>query len=218
MTSGPRFDLAIAACAMALALLALGAQPCLAGPADKVEADKVKSALAEIQDEYRWKGAASPADFAADANPKFDRWGALLARLSSADQRAEADRICAAIVALWKHLGQDMLRAEAFIRDRFFVDEYRVDAAQFFQPVPFYPGDDKIMKLYRFSLYRGDQVVARYYLEHSQLDGKSENSYYVLTFTEPRTHQQVRPYGPELPTYWALKDAMLQHMAGRVRR
>ncbi len=70
---------------------------------------------------------------------------------------------------------------DAFIRDSFTIDGLRIDAAEFFEPVPFYAGDNSIMKLYRFSVYNGDEVVTRYYLEESKftaspfyVSGKSE--------------------------------------------
>jgi len=184
-------------------------------PAAAADPDEVKAALSEIQAEYRWKDASSARDVAAALAPKFDRWGQLLATLSAAGRHDEADRICTAIVSLWKHVGRGALPWDAFLRDRFVVGDYRVDAAQFFEPAPFYPGDDKIMKLYRFSLYKDGKVVARYYLEHSQLDGAPASSYYVLTFTKPGLHQQVQPYGREPPAYRALRKTVLEDIAKR---
>ena len=208
--------LVVAAWATSLLLLAFRASLSLAQP-EKVEPEAVRAALAEIEGQYRWKDAPSRKDFSAAVEPKFVQWAELLARLSSTGQREEADRICAAIVALWNHLGSDLVRGDAFLRDRFSVGEYRVDAAQFFEPVPFSAGVDMIMKLYRFSLYKDGKVVARYYLEHSQLDGKPANSYYVLTFAEPGSHRQIRPYGRELPTYWTLKEVVVEHMKEQTR-
>ncbi len=180
--------------------------------ADKVGAGEVQAVLQEIQAEYRWKGAAATPEFVAGLAPRFDHWGQVLSRLSESEQRAEADRICAAIVALQNHWGPEMVRWDAFLRDRFFVGDLRVDAVQFFAPVPIYPGDPTIMKLYRFSLYKEGKVVARYYLEHSQLDGKPENSYYVLGLSTHDSHRQVQPYGRELPPYWSLKQAVLRDL------
>ena len=179
--------------------------------AKTVDLAAVEAALKEIQGEYHWKGDITKPteEFLNAVGPKFDHWGELLSKLSSANQRQEADQICGAIVALRNHWGPDISPWDAFLRDRFFVGDLRIDAAEFFEPVPYYPGDDKIMKLYRFSLYKGGKVVARYYLEHSNLIG---NSYYVLGLSDPTSHTQVQPYGPNRPTYWALKEKVLQHL------
>ena len=183
--------------------------------ARKVDAVAVESALKEIQSEYRWKGSlAKPTDeFLNAVGPKFTAWQELLTKLSAAGQRQEADQICAAIVALRNHWGKEIFPPEvvdAFGRDRFLVRDLRVDVAQFFEPVPYSPNDSLIMKLYRFSVYKADKVIARYYLEHSKLDG---NPHYVLGLSEGAAHTQVQPYGANPPTYWQLKERVRQHLA-----
>lgn len=86
-----------------------------------------------------------------------------------------------------------------------------VAAAQFFDPTPFYPGDDSLMKLYRFSVYDGGEVSARYYLECSNLQG----DYYVLGRSDATSgaHSQVQPYAKK-PTYWELRARVIEDLGG----
>ena len=172
--------------------------------------------LGQIQEARHWKGKVdSPTDeFLNAVGPQFDRWREVLTELSSADRRADADRICAAIHELQRDWGAKLFpleRFEAFGRDRFVFRDLRIDAAEFFAPVPYYPGDATIVKLFRFSVYRANKVVLRYYLEKSNI----LEVFYVLTRVDPasNSHAQIKPYGRAAPDYWDLKHNVLNDLA-----
>ncbi|HZP67631.1 MAG TPA: hypothetical protein VFB32_15115 [Rudaea sp.] len=218
-----RWPLVMASALLSLVAPAVLAQPAPNAPAEpaatgNVDAASIDAALAEIHDVDHWKqnpGAGDADDPLAQA---FIRWTKLLTELSRSGQHEAADRICAAIVELHDRLPQDKViapshtAANAFVRDRFRVGERHVDAAQFFAPEPYYPNDPSLTKLFRFSVYEGDKVVLRYYLEHSRF---GDDDYYVLGKADPatRAHYQVQPYGAKAPSYWTLLDRVLADMS-----
>ncbi len=143
------------------------------------------------------------------------------------ESRIEADVIVQEMVAVRNRWGTKLLPSSicnAFVRERIphVVESYqfRIDCAQFFEPVPFYgsqqtdnPGE--LMKLYRFSVYdlSRNEVILRYYLERSNVT----QVYHVLCFTCDNYRGQVYPYGSELPSYWDVRDHMLQDVKQRLK-
>ena len=170
----------------------------------------VEETLGQIAEQRRWKEhVEGPTQtFIKTIGPAFDEWSKVLVQLSSEGRNDEADRICGAIVALRNHLGPKLLpveRYDSFIRDRFWLGQHRIEAAQFFEPVRYYPTDDRIMKIYRLSVYGVDHVVRRYYLEQSKLGPSSS---YVLGRAEGETneHRVISTFGDAEPTYWQVKE------------
>ncbi len=187
------------------------AQPPLANPGARVDAARIQAALDQIEAGKRTSGATADAVIA-QLTPQFESWGALMTELTSAGQHDDADRVAQAIVAMRNAIDPTLFprnAPDAFLRDRFVVDGHRIDAVQFFEPVRYYPNDPSIMKLYRFSVYSGENVVVRFYLEHSNIAG----DYYVLGRAEPSGHRQVQPYGPRVPTYAEMRSAVLADLA-----
>ncbi len=174
----------------------------------------VDAVLAEIKTEERWRErVATPTPEFRDAVVQnFSRWQELLTRLSGERRHDEADRIVQALIALRAAWGDKLVpldRYDAFIRDRFLVGTHQIDAAQFFAPTPLYSGERGGMKLLRFSVYEGDRVVARYYLERSDVAGKLN----VLTCKSiDGKHRQVQPYGNTAPSYWELKRRVISDL------
>ena len=70
------------------------------------------------------------------------------------------------------------------------------------------------MKLYRFSVYDllRNEVILRYYLERSNVT----QLYHVLCFTCENYRGQVHPYGTESPSYWEVRQHMLQDVYSRL--
>lgn len=144
------------------------------------------------------------------------------------ESRREADMIVNEMVALRNYWGPQLLpnsTCNAFVRERIplilGVDQrqFRIDCAQFFEPVPFYgnqqsscPGE--LMKLYRFSVYNvaRNEVVLRYFLERSNIT----QFYHVLCFMDQSCHGQVKPYGTEPPSYWDVRHDMLEDLKLRL--
>ena len=144
------------------------------------------------------------------------------------ENKREADMIVKEMIVVRNHWGPQLLPnsiCNAFVRERIPMTlgiearQFRIDCAQFFEPVPFYgthqagnPGE--LMKLYRFSVYdlaRND-VVLRYYLERSNVT----QLYHVLCFTCENYRGQVHPYGTELPSYWDIRQRMLDDVYSRL--
>jgi hypothetical protein len=103
---------------------------------------------------------------------------------------------------------------DSFGRDIFDVGSYHVETAEFFHPVPFYPGDNILMKLYRWSVYdTNGTVIHRYYLERSEII--SGQPYYVLGKSYPNGHSQIRPYGVTAPDYYQMKSHVINDLTGQ---
>jgi len=137
-----------------------------------------------------------------------------LTALSSRDNveyRREADMIVQEMIIVRNQWGPELLPnsiCNAFVRERIPVKlnvvpdrQYRIDCAQFFEPVPFYgpqqvgnPGE--LMKLFRFSVY---------------------DLLHVLCFTCENCRGQVHPYGTEIPSYWDIRQRMLGDVYSRLQ-
>jgi len=142
-------------------------------------------------------------------------------------KKMEADSIVMEMVTVRNRWGTRLLPnsiCNAFVRERIphTVDrrQFRIDCAQFFEPVPFYgsqqtdnPGE--LMKMYRFSVYdlTRNEVVLRYYLERSNVT----QLYHVLCFTCDNYRGQVIPYGSECPSYWEVRRHMMEDVLVRLK-
>ena len=147
------------------------------------------------------------------------------------ESKREADVIVNEMISVRNYWGPQLLPSSicnAFVRERIALTlgveerKFRVDCAQFFEPVPFYSSSSntqannhgELMKLYRFSVYdlsRND-VILRYYLERSNVT----QLYHVLCFTCENYRGQVHPYGTESPSYWEVRQHMLQDVYSRL--
>lgn len=138
----------------------------------------------------------------------------------------EADSLVEELIALRNHWGSNLLPntvCNAFVRERIHITvnniHYRIDCAQFFEPVPYYttpvPSSGELMKLYRFSVYETNrnEVVMRYYLERSNVI----QLYHVLCYSCGNERGQVYPYGLNCPSYWVLRDNMLTDVCTRLK-
>lgn len=185
------------------------------GAADADIDKAVATILKEIAAEKRWRGElVQPTDeFLEHVRGKLRAWGHALAILSAKGRDDQADRVAKAIVALRNHWGPTLLPKEtlsSFPRDAFEVGPLRVLVVQFFEPVPYYPGRDTIMKLYQFLIYEQDRPVADYCLEHSNLAG----DFYVLGRMDERSHAQIQPYGDRPPPYRVLRQRVIEDLKG----
>ena len=189
--------------------------------------------MAELQKAYRWREKFShpTQEFLALMDRLYMECQVHLTALASredAESTREADAIVNEMVALRNYWGPQLLPSStcnAFVRERIPLTlgveqwQFRIDCAQFFEPVPFYgsqqsstPGE--LMKLYRFSVYNvsRNEVVLRYYLERSNVT----QFYHVLCFMDDSCHGQVKPYGTEAPSYWEVRRSMLEDLGLRL--
>ena len=153
----------------------------------------------------------------------------LLSSRGDMDSKREVDAVVNEMICLRNHWGPRLLPnsiCNAFVRERIPLvlgenqRQFRIDCAQFFEPVPFYgsqhqasnPGE--LMKLYRFSVYdvSKNEVVLRYYLERSNVT----QLYHVLCFTCENCRGQVHPYGSECPSYWVIRQHMTKDVCSRL--
>jgi hypothetical protein len=126
-----------------------------------------------------------------------------------------AERIVSKLKELQQSLG-DLWPSNlnSFGRDVFDVGSYHVEAAEFFRPVPFYPDDNIIMKLYRWSVYdTNGTIVCRYHLERSEMI--PGEPYCVLGKSYPNGHAQIQPYGPTVPDYNQMKNDVINDLTGQ---
>ena len=198
----------------------------------EVKSIKGQEVLGNIKKAYQWRDdfEQTSAEFLGLMDRLFMECQLHLTALSSrgdSDSRKEADALVNEMVDLRNHWGPKLLPksvCNAFVRERIpltlGVDQrhFRIDCAQFFEPVPFYgnqqgnPGE--LMKLYRFSVYdiSKTEVVLRYYLERSNVI----QLYHVLCFTCENYRGQVHPYGAEIPSYWEIRQRMLEDVYTRL--
>lgn len=191
---------------------------------------KGRGLLQQLTGAYKWKElyGQSCQEFLALMDKLFMECQMHLSALSShvdVDSRREVDALVKEMIALRKHWGPQLLPnsvCNAFVRERIHLSlgtdkqQFRIDCAQFFEPVPFYgtPGDSgELMKLFRFSVYdlSKNVVVLRYYLEQSNI----EQLYHVLCYVHDSHRGQVHPY-PEMPTYWELRQHMMDDIYTRL--
>lgn len=198
----------------------------------EVKSIRGQEVLGNIKQAYQWRDnfeQTSP-EFLGLMDRLFMECQLHLTALSSRgdpDSRKEADALVNEMVSLRNHWGPKLLPksvCNAFVRERIpltlGVDQrhFRIDCAQFFEPVPFYgnqqgnPGE--LMKMYRFSVYdiAKNEVVLRYYLERSNVI----QLYHVLCFTCENVRGQVHPYGAEIPSYWEIRQRMLEDVYSRL--
>lgn len=199
-----------------------------------ITTERGKDLLYGIRDAYRFKD-----DFDRPTKSFLERMDKLfmdcqvfLTELSSRDSvqsRGEADAVVEELTALRNHWGTQLLPlsvCNAFVRERIYLNigmtKYRIDCAQFFEPVPFYTNASQsqnvgdLMKLYRFSVYdlsRND-IILRYYLERSNVI----QLYHVLCYTMGGHRGQVAPFGTECPSYWDLRKHMINDLYLRLNR
>jgi hypothetical protein len=181
-----------------------------------------------IKQAYKWKNRYdSPnKDFLLEMDKLFMDCQVHLSDISSQSNsisRREADALVEELIALRNHWGPTLLPlsvCNAFVRERIFLNiglkHYRIDCAQFFEPIPFYnqyQNTGELMKLYRFSVYdlQYSEVIIRYFLERSNVI----HMYHVLCFTIDGQRGQVHPYGVECPTYWDLRSHMISDLCNR---
>jgi hypothetical protein len=180
-------------------------------PGDREDVKDVASVLAEIQAARNLPAQTPKAQLAEAMGVKFGHWGRVMSTLSAEGRDADADRVAQALVDLRNAWGkQAMGEVDSFARDSFQIGPYVVRAAQFFEPTPMDPGSSgpQIDKLYRFSVYEGQAVVFRYYLEYSNIMG----AYYVLTRQRGGEHAEIQPYGERAPAYRAMRDRVIADM------
>ena len=201
---------------------------------DTARTQKGQEVLEELSKAYRWREQFDhpSSEFLSLMDGLYMECQLHLTVLSArgdVDSRREADAIVSEMVALRNYWGPCLLPSStcnAFVRERIPLTlgveqrHFRIDCAQFFEPVPFYgnqqssscPGE--LMKLYRFSVYNvaTNEVVLRYYLERSNVI----QLYHVLCFTCENYRGQVRPYGVEPPTYWEVRQNMLEDVYSRL--
>ena len=191
-----------------------------------------KEVMANLRKAYEWHDRFdSPSqEFLSLMDRLYMECQVHLSNLSSKEDlesRQEADIIVQEMIVVRNCWGTKLLPnsiCNAFVRERIphTVDrrQFRVDCAQFFEPVPFYgsqqtdnPGE--LMKLYRFSVYdlSRNEVVIRYYLERSNVT----QLYHVLCFTCNNYRGQVYPFGSECPSYWEVRQHMIEDVRSRLK-
>lgn len=182
-----------------------------------------------IKSAYKLKDIyiAPTTDFLAEMDKLFMDCQVYLSELSTrstSNARKEADLLVDELVALRRHWGSQLLPlsvCNAFVRERILLDlrlqHFRIDCAEFFEPVPFYSqstqNTSNLVKLYRFSVYdlSCNEVVLRYFLERSNVT----QLFHVLCFSRGNERGQVHPYGVECPTYWTVRSHMISDLCTR---
>ena len=195
----------------------------------QVTTDRGNDLHKAIKEAYKWKERFTSPDkeFLKEMDKLFMDCQVHLSDISAQSTpaaRKEADSLVDEMIALRNHWGTKLLPTSicnAFIRERIYIDlgfhHYRIDSAQFFEPVPFYSQSSQntgeLMKLFRFSVYdlSREEVVIRYFLERSNVI----QLYHVLCYTLNGQRGQIHPYGAECPTYWDLRTHMINDLCSR---
>ena len=200
-------------------------------PIATITSEKGMQLKEKLKEAYKWKGRYEQPtqEFLGLMDHIFMECQVYLTVLSTKDTpqtRREADALVEEMIAVRNHWGTKLLPVticNAFVRERIpltlGLQQYRIDCAQFFEPIPFYTSQDQstgeLMKLYRFSVYdlTKNEVVLRYYLERSNV----VKLYHVLCYTVGKQRGQVHPYGSECPSYWEIRKHMLGDACTRLQ-
>lgn len=198
-----------------------------------ISSQKGSDLHAAIKEAYRLKDNYSTPtpEFLAKMDKLFMECQIHLSDLSAAthsinSNQREADFLVDELIALRNHWGPQLLPTSvcnAFVRERIEIDlglqRYRVDCAEFFEPVPYYsqsvPNTGDLVKIYRFSVYdvSRNEVILRYFLERSHV----RQIFHALCYSQPEDnkHGQVHPYGTECPSYWTVRSHVISDMCKR---
>ena len=202
------------------------------GPVDMrtvsyIYSEQGKKVMESIREAYDWKQIYQQPtlEFSYKTNLLFTSLEAHLTTLSSQnthESRAECDSLIAELLALRRHWGTQLLplsMRNAFVREKIEIiagkpeKRYKVDCIQFFEPIVFYGNDpgnqEDLVKLFVFVVTdtEKEEVLIRYYLERSFLF----DFYHVLCFFKGNTRGQLKPYGTQCPSYWMVREHMLQN-------
>ena len=192
-----------------------------------VKTAKGHAIIRSLQEAYSWKETyAQPTlDFSYKTNVLFTSCEQYLSDLSATitdDTKLECDTIVRELLNLRAHWGTKLLplsMRNAFVRERITLkagksqQEFRIDCIQFFEPIVFYgnsPGkQEDLVKLFVFVVtdLDKDDVIVRYYLERSFLF----DFYHVLCYFQGSSRGQLKPYGNVCPSYWDIRNDMLQN-------
>lgn len=186
--------------------------------------------LGDIKDAYKWKDKyqSTCQELLDEIDHLFFKSQQHMTKLSSLgtkEAQKEVDAIVEELINLRNHLGPALFPPNMTALARESIEltlggkEYRIDTAQYFEPIPYYSGDNsgenfgELMKLYRFSVYNlsDNSIILRYFLERSNV----LQLYHVLCFTTAEIHGQLKPYGTECPDYWDQREQVLLDMKRR---
>lgn len=175
-----------------------------------------RQTLQEIHEQRRWNGRDSVSTdvFLDQMSPRFDAWASTLSELTDEGRRSDVDRLCAAIQTLRSHWSDKIFprsRYNAFVRERALLGQFKVEAAQYFEPLPFDDETPEILKIYRFSIYEGAEVLRRYYLEKRTLLGTTMYALSVVD-TKRDSSRDIRRFDAREPTYWQARHLVLAHL------
>ena len=194
-----------------------------------------KDLYSAIKEAYRWKERyGSPtSDFLTEMDKLFMDCQIHLSDLSNRSSMStsacnEVDSLVQELITLRNHWGKKMLPmsvCNAFVRERIVLNislhRYRIDCAEFFEPVPFNessptPGDH--VKLYRFSVYdlSRNEVIIRYFLERTKETSDIYN--YVLSRSKGSERGQVQVYGSKYPSYWDIRKSIMKRIESDIKR
>ena len=194
-----------------------------------VRTEKGREIVSSLKEAYSWKeNYGQPTlEFSYKTNVLFTSCEQHLSTLSTnltEENKTECDTIVRELLNLRAHWGTGLLplsMRNAFVREKINVTagkypkqcQYRIDCIQFFEPVVFYgnsPGkQEDLVKLFVFVVndVKEDEVVIRYYLERSFLF----DFYHVLCFFKGNSRGQLKPYGTVAPSYWTVRQDMLEN-------
>ena len=193
-----------------------------------VKTEKGIEVVKALQEAYSWKDVYTQPtlEFSYKTNILFTSCEQHLSELSKTlteEMKVECDTIIRELLNLRAHWGVTLLplsMRNAFVRERVTLKigssqtEFRIDCIQFFEPIVFYgnsPGkQEDLVKLFVFVVNdtEKEEVTIRYYLERSYLF----DFYHVLCFFQGSSRGQLKPYGNMSPSYWTLRQDVLQNV------
>ena len=192
-----------------------------------IKTRKGQEILTKLCRAYRWKNDIEDTsqEFLAQMDRLYMECQLHLTALASrgdVESKREADVIVNEMVALRNHWGPGLLpnsTCNAFVREKIHLTlgveqrQFRIECTQYFEPVPVSSletgNPNEPLKLYRFSVYEHERCVLRYYLHRF----KATITHHVLLESKSR---QIHSYGPELPSYWDIRQHLLEAVYSRL--
>lgn len=142
-----------------------------------------------------------------------------MSRLTKENRHHDVEKVVNSIVHLRNALGDDFFEASginAFGREVTYLESCVITGGQYFKPVMIQEDDDTTVKLYFFIVSDADstEVLFRYYLEHVSF----LEDFFALGLLTPDGHTHVEIYGSICPSYWTIRQDVINNVTSRLNR
>ncbi|XP_031561555.1 uncharacterized protein LOC116297473 [Actinia tenebrosa] len=141
--------------------------------------------------------------------------------LATEKKYSQVEEIVQAIIKLASQWGEEFLASldlDSFIREVITIEvkgiEYTINVGEYFKARPFYSRDNRLVIFYFFLVSESisKNKIMSYYLECSNIIQR----FFVLGLSVSGSHLRVCSFDRCCPSYWVVREAVLQDMKVRI--